>query len=577
MVYTQPKIDVAFAAGRAALKRKSKSSAESGSTANPANGAVQRSLTLADAMADYDTDDDEIDFEGDSEVGLDEDGFDEESVYSDFTDCSELFWEEPGILHDHRENSYPNPARFRWSRSTQHGTINYDWCKPEELKRFVINRLLPDPYPQGVTLKYFYLRLLEKDDSARRFRFMDLPPEMRLMVCRNLLLLEARPNINRYEYNRDTLYPAILQTCRQVNHEASGILYDESTFRVVFVAGGGEMGIARAMTASVHKEFKSSLCLHAPWLRTPRGIDDYPEFFRRVSRLQVHLQFVNASSVELSENATWPLNHILYTLASFLMDGHRLKLLTLKLDISSTVEDSKYGMIFHPLRRLRNIGHVDIEGHIPDNIKARLIADVESSEPAFNTMRHWKLIADELQAQLDIHEAMHAEIECACGECPMPDCIEEISFRLSHLDDMGFKSGFSSRLEENFMAHLAGVRKFLNRAKIDKLKELVETLILKRQAMIKYERVSDDGRLDEAAKIWAGEMHDYSLKYEPEDDWSDDVDGTTGGKAAEEDSSKTSEPVAPALVLEASDLTALNESSSSSEGSDEEARRSPEL
>ena len=573
MLYTQPKIDVAFAAGRAALQRKSKSTDGNNDTVNSVNGVVQPSLTLAAATAAYDSDEDEIASEFDSEME-----HDSGSMYSVDTDISHddgVMWEQEGVLLHHRENSYVNPARM-WYGRIRDGKINYDYCKPEELKRFVVNRLLSDPYPQGVTLKYFYLRFLNRDDRDRHFRFMDLPPEMRLMVCRNLLLKEPA-YICQYDYNRDKLYPAILQTCRQLNQEASGILYDESTFRVVFVAGGGETGHGRAVSAQIHQEFKSSLCLHAPWLRVPRGIDDYPEFFRRISRVQLHLRFVSHGQVTLSENATWPLNHFLYSLASFLMDGHRLKLFTLKLDISSTVEDSKYGMIFYPLRRLRNIGDVDIEGHIPDNIKAKLIADLESSEPAFNTMRHWKLITDELQAQLDIHEAMHDEIECACGECSMPDCIEEIGFRLSHLDDMGFKSGFSSRLEENFMAHLAGVRKFLNRAKIDELKELVETLILKRQAMIKYERVSDDGRLDEAAKIWAGEMHDYSLKYEPEDDWSDDVDGTTGGKAAEEDSSKTSEPVAPALVLEASDLTALNESSSSSEGSDEEARRSPEL
>ena len=90
----------------------------------------------------------------------------------------------------------------------------------------------------------------------------------------------------------------------------------------------------------------------------------------------------------VSQNATWPLNHFLYTLASFLMDGHRLKHLHLKLDISAEMDESKYGMILYPLRRLRNVAKVTIEGHVPRYVEKLLIYDLKSVEPAFNTMRY---------------------------------------------------------------------------------------------------------------------------------------------------------------------------------------------
>jgi hypothetical protein len=60
------------------------------------------------------------------------------------------------------------------------------------------------------------------------------------------------------------------------------------------------------------------------------------------------------------------------------------------------------------------------------------------------------------------------------------------------------------------------------------------------------------------------------LKFDPEDDWSEDFDGTAVDKADEEAPSKDTGPVTPALVPESSDLAALNESSSSSEATDEE-------
>jgi hypothetical protein len=112
--------------------------------------------------------------------------------------------------------------------------------------------------------------------------------------------------------------------------------------------------------------------------------------------------------------------------------------------------------------------------------------------------------------------------------------MEEIFFRTFHLQNMSMDSCFSSRQEEHFMAHLATMRKFIDRAKAKDLTALVDELIRKREALKAYEAVSDGGRLEEAAKIWAGKEHNHSLKCDPEEDWKEDSDGTAIDKIEED-------------------------------------------
>jgi hypothetical protein len=89
--------------------------------------------------------------------------------------------------------------------------------------------MLPDPYPKGLALKYYYLRILEQADKTARFEFLDLPPELRLMVYRKLLLFMT-PHEQIPSGRAGRVYPQILQTCKLIQEEANGILYDENTF-----------------------------------------------------------------------------------------------------------------------------------------------------------------------------------------------------------------------------------------------------------------------------------------------------------------------------------------------------------
>ncbi|KAK3707253.1 hypothetical protein LTR37_012254 [Vermiconidia calcicola] len=447
----------------------------------------------------------------------------DESGCSDESDSSErsvTFWETEGMMYDNIESSYlceTIPPRYRW-RPGGRRQVHYDRCKPAQLKRFVNDRLLADPFPGGVTLKYFYIRALEKADRGWRFRFMGLPPEMRLLVYRNLLNFQS---ITHAFACPGKVYPAILRTCKLANTEAKAILYDENVFTILYEADALDHGGTRKI-ANVHGDVRAAQCGHAKYFYIPKSIDDYPDFFRRVARLEIRLTYMKTGTAHVLGDGFWPLNHYLYALASFLMDGHRLKSVHLKLEMPTDMEDTDYGTILYPLRRLRNVRGLTISGHVPPHVERKLVCDLTSTEPVFNTMRHWKLLSDEATAQFNIHEAMHGGMECMCEGCPMLGNFEELGFHSYSLDEAKLEGCFGSRLEENFIARLSGLRKVLKKAYVADLQELVADLIAKRIAFKRYEAVSDDGRLEEAANLWTGKIYDDAAKYaSDDDDWVD--------------------------------------------------------
>lgn len=270
--------------------------------------------------------------------------------------------------------------------------------------------------------------------------------------------------------------------------------------------------------AQVHGEVVRGACSHAPFVRIPDGISDYPEFLSRISHLRIGVNHYDDYDLEdTNDECAPPLNHYLYTIASFLMDNHRLKTLELDFNIEDQ-EDFAYGMISWPLRRLRNIKNVKITG-VPAKYKAKIIQDLTSVEPAFNTLKHWKHLQDEATMQLDLLNSMFPE--CECGECERPCQIEEIIVDLQLIEDDKLECGFTSRHEECLMARLSHLQDGLSNLSLDRMEEQIKALRDQRAAYAEYEAATDDGRLAEAAQIWRGKMTDEE-KNKDDHDWSDD-------------------------------------------------------
>jgi hypothetical protein len=97
-------------------------------------------------------------------------------------------------------------------------TMRYQRCKVDELKAFAAARHIDVAYKR--LKKSIIIDILKKADKSRPFhRFLDLPREIRNMI---------------YEYSlkvlpgQTTCHPQILATCKQINREASGFLYDDN-------------------------------------------------------------------------------------------------------------------------------------------------------------------------------------------------------------------------------------------------------------------------------------------------------------------------------------------------------------
>lgn len=105
------------------------------------------------------------------------------------------------------------------------GGLDYDNCTPAALKLLVLRRSLTDPYPDGLTLRYYYTKLLRAADHDSRFRFLDLPAELKNQVYTELLTIP---------YGGQTCSPQILATSRQISDDATGILYAENVLECGF-------------------------------------------------------------------------------------------------------------------------------------------------------------------------------------------------------------------------------------------------------------------------------------------------------------------------------------------------------
>ncbi|KAF7190785.1 hypothetical protein HII31_07944 [Pseudocercospora fuligena] len=96
--------------------------------------------------------------------------------------------------------------------------LDYEKLNLKQLQALIVQR---NGLPQS---QWECMKILRRMDKDFTFRFFDLAPEMRNRVYE--ILLCARGDEGK------KVYPAILRTCKQVNEEARGLLYLDSTINI---------------------------------------------------------------------------------------------------------------------------------------------------------------------------------------------------------------------------------------------------------------------------------------------------------------------------------------------------------
>ncbi|KAI7403485.1 hypothetical protein KC328_g2339 [Hortaea werneckii] len=164
------------------------------------------------------------------------------------------------------------------------------------------------------------------DDQA--FRFLDLLPEMRNLVYRELLVWPS----NRLE----RCWPQILRTCRQVNDEAKDIIYTENAAKVkVFIKGMGDYGPDRLFWSleyrggrafddgddDIETHFSENL-----------GEDNFrcSPFLLQQKSVQVDIRLQGDEGDGRPEDVAIILSRVVYTLSSAFLHCKKLEKLTLR-------------------------------------------------------------------------------------------------------------------------------------------------------------------------------------------------------------------------------------------------------
>ena len=259
--------------------------------------------------------------------------------------------------------------------------MNYYRCSKDELETFARDRGIHvsnvgQRRPQN--RRRNIIDALNKADENPSFRFLDLPPELRNMVYRELLVFKQSPIKRR----SPKCHPQILCASKEVNREATGILYGDNLIVVkirpeAVYAHGVRCGTYAPQTG-LHGRRAGSQCIQdLVW----------PELLSRARAVHVVVLGVmqHGSTRQLPNCGT--IHNILFSLCLFLRQATSLKTVTVDLG-SLTNRYVRLGRAdflerhlptaIYPIRLLRDgvaaeiitIDDVSFEDSLPPNSKA---------------------------------------------------------------------------------------------------------------------------------------------------------------------------------------------------------------
>ncbi|KAI6826586.1 hypothetical protein KC340_g17593 [Hortaea werneckii] len=229
--------------------------------------------------------------------------------------------------------------------------------------------------------------MASQDDS----HFFGIPPEMRNAIYRELLTPEGgRRSLN------------ILAVCKQANHEAKGILYEENDFEVAisgFEALGGRCQTNILFNNRQVRRLKQSLQLaQTPW----------PSLLLRLPKLVIVLDCSVRSHYRQNDSQTSlviALNKILYDLWQFLRRSTKLKHVTVRFVGNARLVDYEVGYLAMPFTQDFS-GGWDFEKLPADRIRVELESNAalnsfSALEPYYKLSHEARSLLAEAQSKDD--------------------------------------------------------------------------------------------------------------------------------------------------------------------------------
>lgn len=207
-----------------------------------------------------------------------------------------------------------------------------------------------------------YVEAFKAADASFNFRFLDLPPELRTNIYKELLILQ----------NSFTCWPQILATCNSINEEASNVLYGDNLLEVKIYQDGVYVHGEKCGSYSTDEYGRYTAIRYKK--KEVDQVIEWPQFLRRAQFLQ--LSVVNYQcqaarwNIHLSPS-TGPICYIINSLCSFLHEGGKLRLFELQLrKLTAEIEHKRASQqlqealptILAPLRYLSTIKRLHING-----------------------------------------------------------------------------------------------------------------------------------------------------------------------------------------------------------------------
>ena len=235
--------------------------------------------------------------------------------------------------------------------------LSYELYNNRDLRRFVSGRSLALPVADASRREY--ICALRRADCEARFRFLDLPPEMRNLVYRELLTLRLPDMVSEHATKHDYCWPLILASCSQARDEATEILYGENTCNINL----GYDVTSRFGHGSFTCQFITTINSH--WFDRLQASEGsgllersilWPEYLWKVRHLRFSVNFKDIITAlpghrhESFNDVLVEYDHTLYDLYSFMRQSNALKNLTLHYsNTGSPLADALLAKLLFPL------------------------------------------------------------------------------------------------------------------------------------------------------------------------------------------------------------------------------------